>query len=35
MNIEAILAKQNVTRRQYNKRLGDDNFKAEFTRRIE
>ena len=35
MDIEAILAKQNVTRRQYNKWLGDDNFKAEFTRRIE
>lgn len=35
MDIEAALAKHNVTRRQYNKWLSDENFKAEFTRRIE
>jgi len=34
-DIDAILAKHHVTRSQYNKWLGDENFKAEFTRRIE
>ena len=35
MDIDSVLEKQNVTRRLYNKWLGDDNFKLEFTRRIE
>jgi hypothetical protein len=35
MDIDAVLAKHKVTRSRYNKWLGDENFKAEFTRRIE
>jgi hypothetical protein len=35
IGIEAILEKHSVTRRLYNKWLGDESFKAEFTRRIE
>jgi len=35
MDVEAILERHNVTRRLYNKWLGDENFKAEFTRRID
>ncbi len=35
LDTDAILSKHNVTRRLYNKWLGDENFKAEFTRRIE
>lgn len=35
MDTEAILTKHNVARKLYNKWLGDENFKAEFTRRIE
>jgi len=35
MDTEAVLAKYNVTRRLYNKWLGDENFRAEFTRRID
>jgi hypothetical protein len=32
---EAILAKHKITRRLFNKWLGDENFRAEFTRRID
>ena len=35
MDLDAVLAKHNVTRKLYDKWLGDDNFKARFTRRIE
>jgi hypothetical protein len=35
MDIDSVLEKHNVTRRLYNKWLGDKNFKAEFTKRIE
>jgi len=34
-DVDDILVKHNVSRRQYNKWLGDENFKGEFTRRIE
>ena len=35
LDTDAILAKHNVTRRQYDKWLSDENFKSEFTHRIE
>jgi hypothetical protein len=35
IDTEAILAKHSVTRRLFNKWLGDENFKDEFTRRID
>jgi hypothetical protein len=34
-DIDAVLTRHNVSRRQHNKWLADENFKAEFTRRIE
>jgi hypothetical protein len=35
IDTEAVLAKHSVTRRLFNKWLGDENFRAEFTRRID
>lgn len=35
VDTEAILEKNNITRRLFNKWLGDDNFRAEFERRID
>ena len=35
IDTEAVLEKHNITRRLFNKWLGDENFRAEFTRRID
>jgi hypothetical protein len=35
IDTEAVLEKHNVTRKLFNKWLGDENFRAEFTRRID
>jgi 3-deoxy-D-manno-octulosonic-acid transferase len=35
IDTEAILAKHKITHRLFNKWLGDENFRAEFTRRID